>query len=72
MVAFNHLQWDLMPSSGVSEDSYSVLMYNNKFFKKSGINLIIKIFRLGTQVCPSLTVPSDKSLNLPELLAVVR
>jgi hypothetical protein len=25
MVAHNHLQWDLMPSSGVSEDSYSVL-----------------------------------------------
>jgi hypothetical protein len=22
MVALNHLQWDLMPSSGVSEDSY--------------------------------------------------
>ena len=28
MVAHNHLQWDLMPSSGVSEDSYSVLRYN--------------------------------------------
>jgi hypothetical protein len=27
MVAHNHLQWDLMPSSGVSEDSYSVLIY---------------------------------------------
>ena len=26
MVAYNHLQWDLMPSSGVSEDSYSVLI----------------------------------------------
>jgi len=26
MVAHNHLQWDLMPSSGVSEDSYSVLI----------------------------------------------
>ena len=24
MVAHNHLQWDLMPSSGVSEDNYSV------------------------------------------------
>jgi hypothetical protein len=30
VVAHNHLQWDLMPSSGVSEDSYSVLIYNNK------------------------------------------
>jgi hypothetical protein len=30
MVAHNHLQWDLMPSSGVSEDSYTVLIYNNK------------------------------------------
>ena len=30
MVAHNHLEWDLMPSSGVSEDSYSVLIYINK------------------------------------------
>jgi hypothetical protein len=28
MVAHNHLQWDQMPSSGVSEDIYSVLTYN--------------------------------------------
>jgi hypothetical protein len=27
LVVHNHLQWDLMPSSGVSEDSYSVLIY---------------------------------------------
>jgi hypothetical protein len=27
MVAHNHLLWDLMPSSGVSEDSDSVLTY---------------------------------------------
>jgi hypothetical protein len=27
MVAHNHLQWNLMPSSGVSEDSYSLLIY---------------------------------------------
>ena len=27
MVAHNHLQWDLMPSSGVSEESDSVLIY---------------------------------------------
>ena len=26
-VAHNHLEWDLMPSSGVSEDSDSVLTY---------------------------------------------
>ena len=26
MVACNHLYWDLKPSSGVSEDRYSVLM----------------------------------------------
>jgi hypothetical protein len=26
MVAHNHLQWDLMPSSGVSEDNDSVLI----------------------------------------------
>jgi hypothetical protein len=27
MVAHNHLSWDLMPSSGVSEDSDGVLTY---------------------------------------------
>jgi len=27
MVAHNHLYWDPMPSSGVSEDSYSVYIY---------------------------------------------
>jgi hypothetical protein len=26
MVAHNHLKWDLMPSSGMSEDSYGVLI----------------------------------------------
>jgi hypothetical protein len=26
MVAHNHLSWDLIPSSGLSEDSYSVLI----------------------------------------------
>jgi hypothetical protein len=34
MVAHNHLQCDLMPSSGVSEDSFSVLIYN-KLINKS-------------------------------------
>jgi hypothetical protein len=27
MVAYNHPQWDLMPFSGVSEDSYSALIH---------------------------------------------
>jgi hypothetical protein len=27
MVAHNHLSWDPMPSSGMSEDSYSILIY---------------------------------------------
>jgi hypothetical protein len=27
MVAHNYLEWDRMPSSVVSEDSYSVLLY---------------------------------------------
>jgi hypothetical protein len=31
MVAHNHPSWDLIPSSGVSEDSYSVLIYNSKY-----------------------------------------
>ena len=30
MVAHNHLKWDPMPSSGVSEDSNSVLINKNK------------------------------------------
>jgi hypothetical protein len=29
IVAQSHLWWDLMPSSGTREDSYSVLIYNN-------------------------------------------
>jgi hypothetical protein len=35
MVAHNHLQWGLMPSSGVSEESNGVLIYIklNKSFK---------------------------------------
>jgi len=34
MVAHNHLQWDLMPSSGVSEDSDNVLIYRKLNLKK--------------------------------------
>jgi len=37
MVTHNHLSWDLMLSSGVSEDSDSVLIYNKQthlFLKK--------------------------------------
>jgi hypothetical protein len=35
MVAHNHLEWDLMPSSGASEDSCIVTSYNNKSRKKN-------------------------------------
>jgi hypothetical protein len=28
MMTHNYLQWDLMPSSGVSEESDSVVIYN--------------------------------------------
>jgi hypothetical protein len=34
MVAHNHLLWDPMPSSGVSEDSYSKLKKKKKKKKK--------------------------------------
>jgi hypothetical protein len=34
MVAYNHLQWDLMPFSGMHEDSNSVLTYILKKKKK--------------------------------------
>jgi hypothetical protein len=27
MVAYSHLQWDMMPPPGVTEDSYSVFIY---------------------------------------------
>jgi hypothetical protein len=30
MVAHNHLLWDLIPSYGVSEDSYSVIKYTKR------------------------------------------
>ena len=33
----NHLQWDPMPSSGVSEVSYSALIYINNSFQKMTI-----------------------------------
>ena len=33
MVAHNHLKWGLMPSSGVSEDSYGILIYINNSLK---------------------------------------
>ena len=33
MVAHSHLLWELMPSSGVSEDSYSVLIYIKQIHK---------------------------------------
>jgi hypothetical protein len=39
MVAHNHLLLDLMPSSGVSEDNYSVLTYN-KSINKNKIQVI--------------------------------
>jgi hypothetical protein len=35
MVAHDHLQCDLMPSSGVSEESYSVLTYNKQTNKQT-------------------------------------
>ena len=34
LVPHNHPLWDLTPSSGASEGSYSVLRYNNKSLKK--------------------------------------
>ena len=37
MVAHNHPQQDLTPSSGVSEDSYSVLTYINKINLKKKV-----------------------------------
>jgi DNA repair protein RadC len=41
MVAHNHPQQDLTPSSGVSEDSYSVLTYINKInLKKKKENYV--------------------------------
>ena len=38
MVANNHQSWDMMPSSGVSEDSNSILIYNKIFKKKKDYN----------------------------------
>jgi hypothetical protein len=39
-VAHNHPQQDLTPSSGVSEDSYSVLTYINKINLKKYIYIL--------------------------------
>ena len=41
MVAHNHLKWDLMPSPGVSENSYSVLMSIKQIFKRMLGELLI-------------------------------
>jgi DNA repair protein RadC len=44
MVAHNHPTWNLMPSSGVSEDSYGVLTKINKilFFLKKKCNFQVQ------------------------------
>ena len=39
MVVHNHLKWDLIPSSGVSEDSDSVLIYNKQTNKQINLDL---------------------------------
>jgi hypothetical protein len=44
-VVHNHPQWDLMPSSGVSEDSYSELAYNNKSLKKKDIMTLATLIK---------------------------
>jgi hypothetical protein len=43
MVAHNHLEWDLMPSCGVSEDSYSapINKINTPLKKKKTLKGII-------------------------------
>jgi hypothetical protein len=35
IVAHNHPYWDLTPSSGVSEDSNSILIYNKQTLKQN-------------------------------------
>jgi hypothetical protein len=44
VVAPNHLEWDLMPSSGASEDSYSVLTYIHMYIH-TYIHTYIKSFK---------------------------
>jgi DNA repair protein RadC len=43
MMAHNHPQQDLTPSSRVSEDSYSVLSYNESLKKKKKNSILLKI-----------------------------
>ena len=52
MVAHNHLQWGVMPSSGVSEDCNSVLTYikNKNLFKQICFNYTELRLRLGEQL----------------------
>jgi hypothetical protein len=60
MVAHNHLQWDLMPSSGVSEDIDSVLTYikiNKYTFKKKSRFSYPSYFNLEfSQMSPEVCV----------------
>ena len=44
MVPHNHLQWDPMPSSGVFEYSYSVLIYINNLKEKENNVIYYSIF----------------------------
>jgi hypothetical protein len=44
MVPHNHLQWDLMPSSDVSEDSNSVIYINLFFLRENGKNMFVCLF----------------------------
>ena len=52
MVALNHLYWDLMPSSGLSEESDSILTYIkiNKFFKTRSLCIVLTSLELLTYV----------------------
>jgi hypothetical protein len=59
MVAHNHLQQDLTPSSGVSEDSYSVLTYINK------VNFKKKLFN-GSWIVPTRIKPDPNHESASE------
>jgi hypothetical protein len=57
MVAPNLLQWDLLPSSGVSEDSNTLLIYINEIFKRKKCTYV-GVPRSSTQMWESGTLDS--------------
>jgi hypothetical protein len=69
MVAHSHLKWDPMPSSGVSEESNSVLTYIhkiNKFLKRINMKNEYGIIKFGFKEISFQRVTSKKQKSFKQ------